>query len=80
VSPFPVECTPGARWITARSQEKDEEDIYSPLGNKSAVWKYFGFRRKDGSTDKARAVCKQWRYEIKYSGNTQTWSKKETRH
>lgn len=30
----------------ASSQEQDKEDeIYSALGNKSAVWKYFGFWR-----------------------------------
>ena len=54
----------------ASSRGKEDEEIYSPLGNKSAVWQYFGFLRKDGSTDKTRAICKKCGYEIKYSGNT----------
>ncbi|XP_049930768.1 E3 SUMO-protein ligase ZBED1-like [Epinephelus moara] len=54
----------------ASSTEKDNDEIRSPLGNKSAVWKYFGFRRKDGSTDKTHAIRKQYQCELKYSGNT----------
>lgn len=59
-----------ARQVMASTQEKDDKDIRSPLGNKSAVWKYFGFRRKDGSTDKTHAICKLCQCELKYSGNT----------
>jgi hypothetical protein len=54
---------------TANSQD-DVQAIASPLGYKSAVWKYFGFLKKDGSTDKTHAICKKCRSAIKYSGNT----------
>jgi hypothetical protein len=54
---------------TANSQD-DIQAIVSPLGYKSAVWKYFGFLKKDGSTDKTHAICKKCRSAIKYSGNT----------
>ncbi|XP_074518369.1 E3 SUMO-protein ligase ZBED1-like [Halichoeres trimaculatus] len=54
----------------ASSQATEEDEIRSPPGYKSAVWQHFGFRWKDGSTDKTRAICKQCRHEIKYSGNT----------
>ena len=54
---------------TANSQD-DVQAIVSPLGYKSAVWKYFGFLKKDGSTDKTHAICKKCRSAIKYSGNT----------
>ncbi|XP_061127151.1 E3 SUMO-protein ligase ZBED1-like [Syngnathus typhle] len=47
-----------------------DEDICSPLGLKSFVWRHFGFQKKDGSTDKRRAVCKFCHAVIKYSGNT----------
>lgn len=42
--------------IMASSQEEDDTDIYSPE-----------FRWKDGSADKARAVCKLGREAIKHS-------------
>lgn len=43
----------GARQVITSSQDKDRH-IRAPLRNKSAVWKYFGFGSKDGSTDKTR--------------------------
>ena len=51
--------------ISANSSNRDSEDIFSPLGKKSAVWKFFGFRRKDGATDKSHALCKKCQSEIK---------------
>lgn len=60
---MPKACLASTRQIITSSQEKDDEDVYSLLGNKSAVWKYLGFPRKDG------AVYKQCRYKIKHSGN-----------
>lgn len=60
---MPKACLASTRQIITSSQEKDGEDVYSLLGNKSAVWKYLGFPRKDG------AVYKQCRYKIKHSGN-----------
>lgn len=41
-----------AMLITERSQEKDNEDVYGPLRNKLAVWKYTAFWREDESTHK----------------------------
>lgn len=50
------------RQVIGSSQAKDDEDVYSRLGNKSAVEIFW---RKDGSTDKEHAVCKQCCYKIK---------------
>lgn len=42
-------------------RKRDNRDIPSPLGDKSAVWTYF--RSED-------TICQQCRKEIKYVGNT----------
>uniref|UniRef100_A0A8B9HG88 BED-type domain-containing protein n=1 Tax=Astyanax mexicanus TaxID=7994 RepID=A0A8B9HG88_ASTMX len=52
------------------SSSNQENDIHSPVGYKSWVWKYFGFRKKGGQTDKTFAICKDCKCELRHSGNT----------
>ncbi|XP_039607958.1 E3 SUMO-protein ligase ZBED1-like [Polypterus senegalus] len=44
--------------------------LYTPLGFKSTVWKYFGFRKKEGKIDKTHATCNECQMNIKYHSNT----------
>lgn len=62
------------RMATGSSQSQketsEESDIQTPVGCKSAVWKYFGFSKKEGKINKTHAICKKCKAEIKYTGNT----------
>lgn len=60
----------------AVGERASNEEIHSPVGFKSWVWKYFGFRKKDGAVIRDVAVCKDkdCQCEIKYCGNTSNLS------
>lgn len=54
----------------------ESQMLHTPVGVKSWVWKYFGFRKTDGAVVKDVAVCKEkdCQCEIRYCGNTSNLS------
>ena len=53
-----------------RAAEENRDDLHTPVGVKSWVWKYFGFRKNEGQVVRDVAVCKDCRCELRYCGNT----------
>lgn len=51
-------------------EENETEIIHSVVGFKSAVWKDFGFYKRDGELDKTTAICKLCHAAIRYTGST----------
>ena len=51
-------------------EENETEIIHSVVGFKSAVWKDFGFYKRDGELDKTTAICELCRAAIRYTGST----------
>lgn len=54
----------------------ESETLHTPVGVKSWVWKYFGFRKIDGALVRDVAVCKEkdCQCEIRYCSNTSNLS------
>ncbi|XP_053183665.1 E3 SUMO-protein ligase ZBED1-like [Scomber japonicus] len=53
---------------------KEKDDIHTPHGSKSFVWKYFGFRKDGRKLIKDMAICRKCRWEARYCGNTSNLS------
>lgn len=59
---------------------KEKDNIHTPYGSKSFVWKYFGFRKDGGKLIKDMAICRKCRWELRYCGNTTNLSAHLRRH
>ncbi|XP_035994609.1 zinc finger BED domain-containing protein 1-like [Fundulus heteroclitus] len=54
--------------------KEKEDDLHTPCGFKSFVWKHFGFRKDGKKLMKDMAICRYCRCEIRYCGNTSNLS------
>lgn len=53
----------------------DQAIVNPPASFRSAVWKYYGFPTKDGTTDKSKTICKICLATFKYcAGSTSSMS------
>ena len=61
--------------VTFSNMAANEAIVNPPASFRSAVWKYYGFPAKDGSTDKSKTICKICSATLKYcAGSTSSMS------
>ena len=62
--------------VTFLNMAMNDPAIANPSASfRSAVWKYYGFPAKDGTTDKSKTICKVWSVTFKFcAGSTSSMS------